>query len=165
MDDCTPIAGHFDSHGSCAKQNALPNAACPGLHTKATGRCRWATALSVLPRRLPGQHQTKQWWQMHQLCYPFWWPWWYAGGSWLSSKCRHWASTCSDNINQTCQRRLFVVYFIVKSPKNTTIALNNNRCMRCQTDEKHLSNLREYFVAKIACYSLYTHFLLRVIYQ
>jgi hypothetical protein len=44
MDDCTPIAGHFDSHGSCAKQNALPNAACPGLHTKATGRCRWATA-------------------------------------------------------------------------------------------------------------------------
>ena len=44
------------------------------------------------------------------------------------------------------------------------LAPNNNRGMTYQTDEKHLTNLREYFVGvvKLACYSLNTRLLLRV---
>jgi len=38
------------------------------------------------------------------------------------------------------------------------LAPNNNRGMKYQTDEKHLTNLLEYFVGvvKLACYSLNT---------
>jgi len=41
---------------------------------------------------------------------------------------------------------------------------NNNRGETCQTDEKHLTNLREYFVGvvKLACYAVNTRLLLRV---
>jgi hypothetical protein len=44
------------------------------------------------------------------------------------------------------------------------LAPNNNRGMTYQTDEKHLTNLREYFVGvvKLACFSLKTCLLLRV---
>ena len=44
------------------------------------------------------------------------------------------------------------------------LAPNNNRGMTYQTDEKHLTNLRKYFVGvvKLACYSLNTRLLLRV---
>jgi hypothetical protein len=45
------------------------------------------------------------------------------------------------------------------------VAPNNNRGMTYnQTDEKHLTNFREYFVGvvKLACYSLNTCLLLRV---
>ena len=40
---------------------------------------------------------------------------------------------------------------------------NNNRGVTYQTDEKHLTNLREYFVGvvKLACYA-FEHSLLRV---
>ncbi len=45
------------------------------------------------------------------------------------------------------------------------VALNNNRGMTYQTDEKHLTNLRGYLigVVKLACYALNTRFLLRVL--
>ena len=41
---------------------------------------------------------------------------------------------------------------------------NNNRGVTYQTDEKHLTILREYFVGvvKLACYALNTRLLLRV---
>ena len=44
------------------------------------------------------------------------------------------------------------------------LAPNSNRGMTYQTNEKHLSNLREYFgrVVKLASYSYIYHFLLRV---
>ena len=44
------------------------------------------------------------------------------------------------------------------------LAPNNNRGMTYQTDEKHLTHLREYFVGvvKLACFSLKTRLLLRV---
>ncbi len=44
------------------------------------------------------------------------------------------------------------------------LAPNNNRGVTYQTDEKHLTNLREYFVVvvKLACYVLNTCLLLRV---
>ena len=47
------------------------------------------------------------------------------------------------------------------------LAPNNNRGVTYQTDEKHLTNLREYFVGvvKLACYALNTRLLLRVINQ
>jgi len=42
---------------------------------------------------------------------------------------------------------------------------NNNRGVTYQTDEKHLTNLWEYFVGvvKLACYALNTRLLLRVL--
>jgi len=44
---------------------------------------------------------------------------------------------------------------------------NNNRGVTYQTDEKHLTNLREYFVGVVllACYSINTLLLLRVSYD
>ena len=44
------------------------------------------------------------------------------------------------------------------------LAPNNNRGMTYQTDEKHLTNLRKYFVGvvKLAWYSLNTRLLLSV---
>ncbi len=44
------------------------------------------------------------------------------------------------------------------------LAPNNNRGVTYQTDEKHLANLREYFVGVVllACYALNTRLLLRV---
>ncbi len=43
----------------------------------------------------------------------------------------------------------------------------NNRGMKHQNDEKHLTNLTEYFagVVELACYCLNKGLLLRVIYQ
>jgi len=44
------------------------------------------------------------------------------------------------------------------------LAPNNNRGVTYRTDEKHLTNLREYFVGVdiLACYALNTCLLLRV---
>ena len=44
------------------------------------------------------------------------------------------------------------------------LAPNNNRGVTYQTDEKNLTNLREYLlgVVKLACYALNTRLLLRV---
>ena len=46
--------------------------------TEATGHHHWATTHSVLPRRLPGQQQTKQWWKCTNFAGHFW-PWRWAG--------------------------------------------------------------------------------------
>jgi hypothetical protein len=57
--------------------------------------------------------------------------------------CHHWASTRSNSITGTCQRRFCSMR---KRPQSTRISPNNNRGMTYQTDEKHLTSMREYFV-------------------
>ena len=60
---------------------------------------------------------------------------------------RHYrSSTRSDSINQTHLPQIIVVYFIVKLPKK---APYDNRGMTYQIDEKHLTDLLEYFVGVV----------------
>ena len=74
--------------------------------------------------------------------------WRRSGASLEDTGCHHQASACSNNIIQTYLHQLFVVYFIVKSPKKATKQKdgpNNNR-LAYQTGGKHLTSLTEYFV-------------------
>jgi hypothetical protein len=51
-----------DGIAQCGMSRATP---------EATGHHHWATTLSVLPQRPPGQQQTKWQQKMDQLCWPF----------------------------------------------------------------------------------------------
>jgi len=62
-----------------------------------------------------------------------------------ATKRRHWASTRSDSINVTRQRQLFWLFHHEKGLELTCWP----RGMTYQTDEKHLTNLREYFVGVV----------------
>ena len=78
---------------------------------------------------------------------------------------RHQASTRSDSINVvTRQRRLIPTFHREKRARVDMLTPNNNRGVTNQTDEKHLPNLREYFVGVVilACFALNTRLLLRV---
>ena len=75
----------------------------------------------------------------------------------------HRASTCSDITNWTRQHRLFLLFHCEKGLSDM-LAPNKKRGMTYQTDEKHKTNLQEYFVGvvKLASYYLNTHLLLCV---
>jgi pheromone shutdown protein TraB len=75
-----------------------------------------------------------------------------------ATKCHHRVSTCSDSINWTLQRRVSSIS-LWKRARVDMLAQNNNRGMAYQTDEKHLTNLLEYFVGavKLAYCSLNTY--------
>ncbi len=99
---------------------------------EATGRQHWATTCSVLLQHLPGQHANKQQSEntptkLAVLMAIAMWPyntayiaWWRRSRASLEATgCHHWASTCSNGINGTCQHHFFM-YFIIKLPKKAT---------------------------------------------
>ena len=120
---------------------------------EATGRCHQATTRSVLPRRPPGRQQTKQWCKCVHfvqnvptllavlmavvVCR------YYTStriAQWRrrimaflnATKRRHWVSTRSDSVNQTCLPLILGVYFIVKLLKKGSSCPNNKRGMTHQ---------------------------------
>ena len=99
---------------------------------EATGHWHQATTHSVLPQRLPGQQAKLQqstntptklalsmaivmWWY-DKVCI-IRWRWRRSRASLEAMGCHHWASTWSNSINRTCTRRVFPMFFIVKSSK------------------------------------------------
>ncbi len=110
-----------------AIQTASPNAACPGLLRKPTGRCHRATTHYVLPQRPPGQQANKQQWTntpkkvailmamvMRQYVTACIAQWRGSRASLEATGCHHWATIMSDNINWTWLQCFFYV-FIVKT--------------------------------------------------
>jgi len=93
--------------------------------SEATGCRHWATTCSVLPRRLPGRQQTKQRYNMYLTLLAILMAvvamrWYYTAHitRWRrfvafikTTKCHHWASTRSDIIKGTRQRRLFWLFY------------------------------------------------------
>jgi hypothetical protein len=61
----------------------------------------------------------------------------------------HRASTHSDRHQSDMPTPTLGVYFIVKLLKKGSSCPNNNKGVTCQTDEKHLNNMAEYFVGLV----------------
>jgi len=125
----------------------------------ATGRRHRATTHSVSPRRPPGRQSTQQLWNMYPLCSPFRWPsrcdgaridqWRWSRAFIKATTHHHRASTHSDSINRTCQRRLLLWFHCEKGLELTFWPLITIGGMTYQTDEKNLTIFPEYFVGVV----------------
>ena len=149
---------------------------------EATGCWHRAATCSVLPQPPPGQQANKQQSTntptklailmaiaMRRYYTVRITLWRRSRASLEATGCHHWASTCSNSINRSCQH-LFLYFSLSncqKRPQSKRIAPNNTSGMTYQTDEKHLSSLVEFFVrgVSIALNCLNNCFLLRVINQ
>jgi hypothetical protein len=71
-----------------------------------------------------------------------------------ATKLLHRASTRSDITNRTRQRRFFLTFHGEKRAQVDMLAPYNNRGMTYQTNQKNITNLREYIVGvvKLAIY-------------
>jgi hypothetical protein len=66
-----------------------------------------------------------------------------------ATKRHHRASTHSDRHQSDMPTPTMGVYFIVKLLKKGSSCPNNNKGVTCQTDEKNLNNMAEYFVGVV----------------
>ena len=143
---------------------------------EATGRRHWATTCSVLPRWPPGQQQMKQRCNMYTLAGHFDGHGnaavWYRVHCPMEEVCgfhkSHLTPLSDEHYLRYYKRDTpSLVVSDISSWKRAPVEMlapNNNRGMTYQTDEKHWTNLREYFVGvvKLAIYCYNNLFLLRV---
>ncbi len=156
----------------CSMSRATPEATgCP--HHANTCSISWWP---------PGQQQTKQLWNIAPTLLAIWMSiavrrchtvcitWWGRFMAFLEATGRHhWASICSNNIGLTYQCQFLWNLSLStcwKRPQGKRMAPTNNRGMKYQTNEMHLTNVTEYFVrvVKLACYCSNNCVLLCIIY-
>ena len=128
MNECTASAGCFDGHGSAPEQYRQH---CPMQHVQGYSGSQWMPAsgdylLRIAPASARQQTNKQQstntptklavsmaiaMRRYNNACIA---QWRRSRASLEATGCHHWASTCSDSINWTCQHRVFLVFFIIK---------------------------------------------------
>jgi len=163
--ECTSVAGRFDSHAEALKQYMRHQ---PMQHDQGYIGSHWtppsgdysfriasAAARATINKTMM-QHATLMAILMAMAVRQYYTPriarWRRFVAFLKSNKHRHRASTCSNIImyaNAGC-----FGHFIKKRGPVDMLARNNNRGVQYQTDEKHLTNLPEHFVGvdKLAIY-------------
>ncbi len=157
---CTSAVGHFDVHVDAMVQCTQH---CPIPHVQGYIRSHWmlpvgnyacSVSVSVLPWRPPGQQSTKQQWKNTPSFLAFSMAiavcryvtiasitqWRRLKALLEATGCCHLVRICSNSINWTCQRRFFVLFFIM-GRQGKRMAPTNNRGMTYQNDKKHICKM------------------------
>jgi len=175
---CTSIAEHFDGHGGVPMRYEAHH---PMKHDQGFTGSHWTPSLVNYSLRIApaATRATANGTTMQNeptllvITMVMAMRWYYTAriNQWrrfvafiIATKRRHRVSSRSDVIKPDTPTPVDSYISSYKRARVDMLTPNNNRGVTYQTNEKHLTNLREYFVGVVllACYAINTRLLLRV---